>query len=175
MKAPGFGPPPCHVPTAGYMSRRLMKALEDLYVHYDLTVRNAAGGIVQLAYGEDGMDPVAMEGTNGQPLDFDRLLSRVRHVCKGGRKSERAKLRYDMRESSIGDVSTYTTGSVRVRLSAASMPRWGPQRPIKSSYLRHACICACVHVHRCVPRRPAPLSCPVAGRRCPCPLPYVRL
>lgn len=60
------------------MSRRLMKALEDLYVHYDTTVRNAGGGIVQLQYGEDGMDPVAMEGKEGRPLDFGRLLARVR-------------------------------------------------------------------------------------------------
>ena len=31
------------------MSRRLMKALEDLYTHYDGSVRNAAGGIVQVS------------------------------------------------------------------------------------------------------------------------------
>ncbi len=60
------------------MSRRLMKALEDLYAHYDCTVRNASGGIVQLLYGEDGMDPVAMEGKDGKPLDFGRLLAKVR-------------------------------------------------------------------------------------------------
>jgi DNA-directed RNA polymerase III subunit RPC1 len=62
----------------GYMSRRLMKALEDLYVHYDSSVRNAAGGIVQLRYGEDGMDPVGMEGKKGEPVAFDRLLSLAR-------------------------------------------------------------------------------------------------
>lgn len=32
----------------GYMSRRLMKALEDLYVHYDGSVRNAANAIMQI-------------------------------------------------------------------------------------------------------------------------------
>ena len=62
----------------GYMSRRLMKALEDLYVHYDSSVRNAAGGIVQLRYGEDGMDPVGMEGKKGDPVAFERLLSLAR-------------------------------------------------------------------------------------------------
>ncbi|KAL4534056.1 hypothetical protein Ndes2526B_g07060 [Nannochloris sp. 'desiccata'] len=62
----------------GYMSRRLMKALEDLYVHYDSSVRNAAGGIVQLRYGEDGMDPVGMEGKKGEPVAFERLLSLAR-------------------------------------------------------------------------------------------------
>lgn len=34
----------------GYMQRRLMKALEDLSVQYDLTVRNAVQGIVQFTY-----------------------------------------------------------------------------------------------------------------------------
>ncbi|KAJ9527506.1 hypothetical protein QJQ45_025764, partial [Haematococcus lacustris] len=66
----------------GYMSRRLMKALEDLYTHYDVTVRNAAGGIVQLLYGDDGMDPVVMEGGNGTPMDLDKLLMKVRATTR---------------------------------------------------------------------------------------------
>lgn len=56
----------------GYMSRRLMKALEDLTTHYDLSVRNAANGIVQFVYGSDGLDPVSMEGEE-QPVDFERV------------------------------------------------------------------------------------------------------
>ncbi|EIE19808.1 beta and beta-prime subunits of DNA dependent RNA-polymerase [Coccomyxa subellipsoidea C-169] len=61
----------------GYMSRRLMKSLEDLYTHYDSTVRNSAGGIVQLTYGDDGLDPVAMEAQEGKPVDLTRSLSVV--------------------------------------------------------------------------------------------------
>ena len=39
-------------------------------------VRNSAGGIVQLAYGDDGLDPLRMEGASaGQPLDLGRLLT----------------------------------------------------------------------------------------------------
>ena len=34
----------------------------------------------QLRYGEDGMDPVAMEGKGGEPVMFNRVLS-VRWVC----------------------------------------------------------------------------------------------
>eukprot|EP00879_Flechtneria_rotunda_P010750 GHRR01011232.1.p1 GENE.GHRR01011232.1~~GHRR01011232.1.p1 ORF type:complete len:546 (+),score=206.34 GHRR01011232.1:3389-5026(+) len=71
----------------GYMSRRLMKALEDLYVHYDHTVRNAAGGIVQFEYGDDGLDPVVMEGKDGKPLDFERLLAKVRATLSGARSA----------------------------------------------------------------------------------------
>lgn len=40
-------------------------------------VRNSAGGIVQLAYGEDGLDPVAMEDGGGRPLNLPRSLSVV--------------------------------------------------------------------------------------------------
>ncbi len=59
----------------GYMSRRLMKALEDLYVHYDGSVRNAANAIMQTQYGDDSLDPVAMEGKDGLPVDFERMFS----------------------------------------------------------------------------------------------------
>ena len=55
----------------GYMSRRLMKSLEDLSVSYDTTVRNSDSGIVQFQYGEDGLDPVDMEG-KAQPVNFER-------------------------------------------------------------------------------------------------------
>lgn len=59
------------------MSRRLMKGLEDLSVFYDQTVRNASGGIVQFVYGDDGMDPVKMEGKGGNPLNLDQLFMKV--------------------------------------------------------------------------------------------------
>lgn len=62
----------------GYMSRRLMKALEDLSVQYDNTVRNASGSIVQFLYGDDGMDPAQMEGKSGFPLNFNRLLMKTK-------------------------------------------------------------------------------------------------
>jgi len=55
----------------GYMQRRLMKALEDLTTQYDLSVRNATGGVVQFRYGDDGLDPACLEG-DAQPIDFVR-------------------------------------------------------------------------------------------------------
>ena len=39
----------------GYIQRRLVKALEDVMVKYDGTVRNSLGQIIQFLYGEDGM------------------------------------------------------------------------------------------------------------------------
>ncbi|CAN8252676.1 unnamed protein product [Cochlearia groenlandica] len=67
--------------STGYMSRRLMKALEDLLVHYDNTVRNASGCILQFTYGDDGMDPALMEGKDGAPLNFDRLFLKIQATC----------------------------------------------------------------------------------------------
>ncbi|KAF2637425.1 putative DNA-dependent RNA polymerase II largest subunit [Massarina eburnea CBS 473.64] len=39
----------------GYIQRRLVKALEDVMVKYDGTVRNSMGDIVEFVYGEDGL------------------------------------------------------------------------------------------------------------------------
>ncbi|SZF06352.1 unnamed protein product [Blumeria hordei] len=55
----------------GYMSRRLMKSLEDLSTQYDDTVRNSSGIIVQFQFGADKLDPVDMEGT-AVPVNFER-------------------------------------------------------------------------------------------------------
>jgi hypothetical protein len=38
---------------------------------------------VQLSYGDDGLDPVLMEGKGGAPLDLERLLAKV---CGLGRR-----------------------------------------------------------------------------------------
>ncbi|KAF3042772.1 hypothetical protein E8E11_000297 [Didymella keratinophila] len=58
----------------GYMSRRLMKSLEDLSASYDDTVRNSSGTVVQFQYGDDNLDPVDMEG-KAKPVNFDRTFS----------------------------------------------------------------------------------------------------
>ena len=58
----------------GYIQRRLVKAMEDLKVAYDGTVRNSNSDIVQFLYGEDGMDGAAMER---QSLESIRLSDRA--------------------------------------------------------------------------------------------------
>lgn len=57
----------------GYLQRRLVKCLEDLVVHYDGSVRNAIGEIVEFIYGGDGLDPVFME-VKDRPVDMHRQL-----------------------------------------------------------------------------------------------------
>ncbi|ODV91082.1 hypothetical protein CANCADRAFT_57439 [Tortispora caseinolytica NRRL Y-17796] len=55
----------------GYMSRRLMKSLEDISASYDKTIRNSSKGIVQFEYGGDNLDPMYMEG-DAKPVNFAR-------------------------------------------------------------------------------------------------------
>ena len=51
--------------TTGYVQRQLIKAMEDIKVSYDYSVRDADDNIVQFTYGDDGMDPTCVES---QPL-----------------------------------------------------------------------------------------------------------
>jgi len=71
----------------GYMQRRLMKALEDLSTHYDLSVRNSVGGVVQFTYGDDGLDPAELEG-DALPVEYHRTwrhsLAITRHIDERG-------------------------------------------------------------------------------------------
>ncbi|XP_031486143.1 DNA-directed RNA polymerase III subunit 1 [Nymphaea colorata] len=119
----------------GYMSRRLMKSLEDLSIHYDQTVRNASGVIVQLRYGEDGMDPSKMEGDDGQPLNLEHLFVKMQAVCPLGsqkclshdeilrivddRLSKAGLMPEDGSSSSFKDM---LIGFIKKQLSAWNMP-----------------------------------------------------
>ena len=45
----------------GYIQRRLVKALEDVTICYDGTVRNSMNNVIEFAYGEDGIDGSMVE------------------------------------------------------------------------------------------------------------------
>merc|ERR1719289_182141 len=60
----------------GYMQRRLMKALEDICVEYDCTVRDSEGIVVEFLYGDDALDPMKL-GPNG-PVGFSQMLHNIR-------------------------------------------------------------------------------------------------
>jgi DNA-directed RNA polymerase III subunit RPC1 len=79
----------------GYMARRLMKALEDLSMQYDSTVRNSEQTIVQFSYGDDGLNPQVMEGGD-RPVDYTRLLVNVRTEFSGKRDEERSLLSFEL-------------------------------------------------------------------------------
>mmetsp|Transcript_17922 Transcript_17922/g.35690 ORF Transcript_17922/g.35690 Transcript_17922/m.35690 type:complete len:1416 (-) Transcript_17922:69-4316(-) len=63
----------------GYMARRLMKALEDLSMRYDNSVRNSENTVVQFTYGDDSLNPEKMEN-NDRPVEFDRLHLHIGQV-----------------------------------------------------------------------------------------------
>jgi DNA-directed RNA polymerase II subunit RPB1 len=46
----------------GYLQRQIRVALEDLITHHDGSVRDATGNILQLSYGEDGINATKLEG-----------------------------------------------------------------------------------------------------------------
>jgi DNA-directed RNA polymerase II subunit RPB1 len=48
----------------GYIQRQLIKAMEDLTIQYDGTVRDARGKIVQFHYGEDGVNSTKIESAS---------------------------------------------------------------------------------------------------------------
>ena len=58
--------------TTGYVQRRMVKALEDVVVKYDGTVRDGYNNIIQFLYGEDGIDATHIETQKFDILDLNR-------------------------------------------------------------------------------------------------------
>lgn len=84
--------------TTGYIQRRLVKAMEDVMVAYDGTVRTSGGMISQFLYGEDGMSGTAVEPQTVQhdmsPEHFDAMFSHG--VGEGLLFDEECRLRNDL-------------------------------------------------------------------------------
>jgi len=99
----------------GYMQRRLMKALEDLSVAYDYSVRTSDGYVVQFMYGEDAMDPMMMEDQN-KPLNFERLWNFVKGMYPFRRQRERTLYPYEVLEM----LDTQGSHSQRINMSVVS-------------------------------------------------------
>lgn len=69
----------------GYISRRLIKAMEDVMCQYDGTVRSSNGEICQFLYGEDGM---AAESIEDMTIDLVKMnnaqvIDKVKFPLKG--------------------------------------------------------------------------------------------
>lgn len=76
----------------GYMQRKLVKALEDIMVQYDYSVRDARGNIIQFLYGEDG---IAAEFIENQKFTFLTVGDKkLRDSC--------CFFRYDEMKSDLG-------------------------------------------------------------------------
>jgi DNA-directed RNA polymerase III subunit RPC1 len=101
----------------GYMSRRLMKSLEDLSGQYDGTVRDSSGGIVQFLYGDDNLDPVDMEG-KAMPVNFDRTFS---HAVTSTWDNDEPSLSPDeIREHTLAKLNTERNKHIRYKLDGVT-------------------------------------------------------
>lgn len=63
---------------SGYLQRCLIKHLEGLNVHYDMTVRDSDSSVVQFMYGEDGMDVSKSQFLKTKQFPF--LLDNVENI-----------------------------------------------------------------------------------------------
>ena len=60
---------------SGYISRKFIKATEDIIAEYDGTVRNATGKIIQFSYGDDGLDVSKTE--NGK-INIKKIVESIK-------------------------------------------------------------------------------------------------
>ncbi|MBO3841480.1 MAG: DNA-directed RNA polymerase subunit A' [Candidatus Brockarchaeota archaeon] len=73
---------------SGYLQRRLIHALESLRVEYDGTVRDSYGNIVDVIYGEDGVDP--SKSDHGKSVDAKRIVEEYAlSAVKKGKPADR--------------------------------------------------------------------------------------
>ena len=120
----------------GYMQRRLTKALEDLSLRYDGTVRTSTKSIVQFEYGDDGLNPSFME-SNSRPVNFDRLLqcaarkpsdkiltpSEVLKISNDFKKSEKIRMLYKNNDKIRNEIDSFVK-RLQERLSKAPEKIW---------------------------------------------------
>ena len=76
-----------------------MKALEDVMVKYDGTLRNSLSEVIQFCYGEDGMDSTFLESQSLQTLRLsdDQMRNRY-YFDTDDRFLEQLNLRKDISE-----------------------------------------------------------------------------
>ena len=95
-----------------------LKALEDLSLQYDNTVRNSENTVVQFIYGDDNLNPELMEN-NDRPVDFDRLRLSISQIHQG--RGEKAVMGQDLLDlveevlNSVGFQKLLPTGKVFLR------------------------------------------------------------
>ena len=57
---------------SGYLSRKFIKAAEELMINYDFTLRNSSNHIVEFGYGDDNFDPIKLEKiTKIELIEYD--------------------------------------------------------------------------------------------------------
>lgn len=84
---------------SGYMQRRLINALEALYIDYDGTVRTAdEGRIIQFAYGEDGVDPAKSD--HGKAVTVSNIVNSVLASASSGKPASQEYIEQKLQQAS---------------------------------------------------------------------------
>src|SRR5438477_8435619 len=107
---------------SGYMQRRLINALEHLRVEYDSTVRGSRGNIIQVRYGEDGVD--VAKSDHGKSVNIDRLVERVRLTMKKGTAAGKEYVEEQV-DTSKEVLSPLTLNKLRQTLLNAKLTKTG--------------------------------------------------
>ena len=64
---------------SGYISRKFIKASEDIMVNYDGTVRNSTDVVLQFKYFADNYDPIKLEKITNYPLTYSNSTIRKKY------------------------------------------------------------------------------------------------
>jgi DNA-directed RNA polymerase II subunit RPB1 len=74
--------------TSGYIQRRMIKIAEDVQVKYDGTVRNSANSIIQMAYGDNFLDPMHTVFVKNKPMpcNISRIMKKINHKHAASKK-----------------------------------------------------------------------------------------
>src|SRR2546422_327337 len=105
---------------SGYMQRRLINALEHLRVEYDSTVRDSRGNIIQIRYGEDGVDTAKSD--HGKAVNIDRLIERIRHTIKKGTAATKEYVEDEV-DKAKSTLSPLILNKLRQSLVNAKLPK----------------------------------------------------
>jgi DNA-directed RNA polymerase II subunit RPB1 len=96
----------------GYIQRKLIKAMEDAKVNFDMTVRNAGGNIIQFLYGDDSIDPIKLEKHHLDYLSYDATLEKMEENYL---ITESDNLKYILTDATIKDL--YKTTDWQTKMS----------------------------------------------------------
>ncbi|MCW4016612.1 MAG: DNA-directed RNA polymerase subunit A' [Candidatus Bathyarchaeota archaeon] len=112
---------------SGYMQRRLINALEQLRVEYDGTVRNSTGDIIQLTYGEDGVDPAKSD--HGLAVNVSRIVDQV-HIMVDEEKPASKEYVMDQLSTVEDQLTPILVKELKSELAKAKFGKNGVDRAI---------------------------------------------
>jgi len=113
---------------SGYMQRRLINALEHLRLEYDGTVRNSAGDIIQLKYGEDGVDPAKSD--HGRAVNVSRLIEQIKIAIEKSRPASAEYIKKRLKEFE-SELTPLLISELKQGLAKAKLSKEGVEKAIK--------------------------------------------